>query len=130
MMIHGLKQTAKDYEANAKAQYAFTQALNDDFSCVINCKSAYEVWNDLITTHEGTLQVKRSKIDLFCSQYKNFYMLEHESIDETLTQFTKITNGLSSLGDTIDNDQKFASSLELSPKLRKSRRQPSRSLMI
>ena len=36
--------TAKDYEANAKAQYALTRALNeDDLSCIINCKSAYEV---------------------------------------------------------------------------------------
>jgi len=41
--------TVKDYEANAKAQYALTQALNDDgLSCVINCKFAYEVWNDLV----------------------------------------------------------------------------------
>ena len=37
--------TAKDYEANTKAQYAPTQALNeDDLSRVINCKSTYEVW--------------------------------------------------------------------------------------
>ena len=36
--------TAKDYEANAKAQYALTQALNDnDLSCVINCKSVFDV---------------------------------------------------------------------------------------
>ena len=48
-------------------------------------------------------------------------MLENESTDEMLTQFTKITNGLSSLGDTIDNDQKFRRSLELFPKLEKSR---------
>ena len=35
---------AKDYEANAKSQYALTQVLNnDDVSCVIYCKSAYEV---------------------------------------------------------------------------------------
>jgi len=47
--------TAKDYEANAKAQYALSQALNDDdLSRVINCKSAYGVWNGLIITHEGT----------------------------------------------------------------------------
>ena len=82
--------TAKDYEANTKAQYAPTRALNDgDLSCVINCMSAYEVWNDLIITHEGTSQVKRSEIDLLCSQYKNFYMLDNESIDEMLTHFTK-----------------------------------------
>ena len=36
--------TPKDYEANAKAQYALAQALNeDDLSRVINCKSTYEV---------------------------------------------------------------------------------------
>ena len=34
----------KDYEANARAQYALTQALNeDDLSRIINCKSAFEV---------------------------------------------------------------------------------------
>jgi len=55
--------TAKDYEANAKAQYALTQAINDDdLSRIINCKYAYDVWNDLIITHEGMSQVKRSKV--------------------------------------------------------------------
>ena len=54
-------------------------------------------------------QVKRSKINLLRSQYENFFMLENECIDEMLTQFTKITNCLSSLGDKIDNDQKIQS---------------------
>ena len=67
---------------------------DDNLSCVINCKSAYEVWNDLIITHEGTSQVKRSKINLLRSQYDNFYMLESESINEMLTRFTKITSRL------------------------------------
>ena len=79
--------------ANAKAQYAVTQVLNDDLSHVINCKSVYKIWNDLIITHEGTSQVQRFKVDLLRSQYENFYMLENESIDEMLTRFTKITNG-------------------------------------
>ena len=36
--------TAKNYEANAKAQDALTQALNDDdLSRVINCKSASDL---------------------------------------------------------------------------------------
>jgi len=60
--------TTKDYEADAKAQYPLIQASNDDdLSRVINCKSAYKVWNDLIITYEGTPQVKRSKIDLLHS---------------------------------------------------------------
>ena len=109
--------TAKDYEANAKAQYALTQGLNgDDLSRVINCKSAFEVWNYLIITYEGTSQVKRSKIDLLCSQYENFYMLENDCIDDMLTRFTKITNGLSSWCDKIDNDQNIRKVIRAFPK--------------
>ena len=33
-------------------------------------------------------------------------MQENESIDDMVTKFKKITNGLASLGDDIDNDQK------------------------
>jgi len=109
--------TTKDYEANIKAQYAFTQALHDDdLSRVINCKSAYEVWNDLIITYEGMSQVKRSKLDLLRSQYENFYMLENECINEMRTRFTKITNGISFLGDTINNDQKIWKVIRALPK--------------
>ena len=72
-----VRRNRQGYKANAKAQYALTQALNDDdLSRVINCKSIYEVWNDLIITHEGTLQIKRSKIDLLRSQYENFSCLK------------------------------------------------------
>jgi len=86
-----LEAIAKDHETNAKAQHALTQVLNDDYlSRVSNCKSAFDVWNDLIITHEGTSQVKRSKIDLLRSQYENFYMLDNETIDDLLTHFTKI----------------------------------------
>ena len=61
-------------------------------------------------------QVKRSKVDLLCSQYENFYMLENENIDEMLSRLTKITNDLSSLGDKIDNDQKIRKVIRALPK--------------
>ena len=97
----------KEFDANAKIYYALLQALNDDdISRVIHCKSAYEIWTHLLVTHEGTSQVKRAKIDLLRFQYENFPMHENETIDDMVTRFTKITNGLSSLGDAIDNDQK------------------------
>ena len=43
-------------------------------------------------------------------------MLENESIDEMLTRFTKITNSLSSFGDSIDNDQKVRKVIIAFPK--------------
>ena len=82
------------------------QASNyNGLSRVINFTSTYEVWKFLITTHKGTSQVKRPKIDILCSQYENFYMHDNEFIDDMVARFTKITNGLSSLVNKIDNDQ-------------------------
>ena len=96
----------KEFDANAKANYALLQALNDDdIARLIHCKSAHEIWSHLVITHEGTSQVKRAKIDLLHSQYENFTMHDNDSIDDMVTRFTKITNGLASLGDAIDNDQ-------------------------
>ena len=60
----------------------------------------------LVITHKGTSQVKRAKIDLLCSQYENFTMHENDTIDNMITNFTKITNDLTALSDAIDNDQK------------------------
>jgi len=37
---------------------------------------------------------------------KFYFMNKNEFIDYIITKFTKITNGLASLGDEIDNDQK------------------------
>ena len=50
--------------------------------------------------------MKRAKIDLLHSQNENFSMQENETIDDMVTKFIKITNGLASLVDGIDNDQK------------------------
>ena len=58
------KITVKEFNANAKAYYALLQVLNDDdISRVIRCTCAYDIWHNLITTHEGTIQVKKVKID-------------------------------------------------------------------
>ena len=71
--------TSKEYEANSKAQNSLLTALNeDDLTRVIHCKSAYEIWQHLLVTHEGTSQVKRAKIDLLRSQYESFRMLEDD----------------------------------------------------
>ena len=42
-------------------------------------------------------------------------MNEEESIDDMITKLTKITNGLASLGDEIDNDQKVRKIIQALP---------------
>ena len=109
--------TLKAYEANAKATYALMQALNDDdLSRIIYCKSAFEIWNSLITTHEGTSHVKKAKIDLLMTDYEMFIMHENESIDDMLTRFNNIYNGLIALGENITNDQKVRKIIRSLPK--------------
>jgi len=104
------------FDANAKAQYALLQVLNDDdIVRVIDCKFTYEIWTHLVVTHEGTLQVKRAKIDLLRSQYKIFTMHDNDTIDGKVKRITKITNGLASLGDAIDNDQKVRKVIRAHP---------------
>jgi len=97
----------KKFDANTKTHYTLLQALNDDdIAKVIHYKSAYKIWSHLVATHEGTSQVKRAKIDLLRSQYENFIMHDNDSIDYIVIRFTKITSGLASPGNAIDNDQK------------------------
>ena len=80
--------TSKEFDANSKAQNALLLALNeDDLTRVIHCKSAFEIWQHLLVTHEGTSQVKRAKIDLLRSQYESFKMQENESIDDMITVY-------------------------------------------
>ena len=47
--------TSKEFDANLKAQNALLLALNeDDLTRVIHYKSAYEILQHLLVTHEGT----------------------------------------------------------------------------
>ena len=85
----------KEFDANARAHYSLLQVLSDDDTArVIHCKFTHEIWSHLVVTHEGTSQVKRANIDILYSQYENFSMNENESINDIVTKFTKITNGL------------------------------------
>jgi len=95
------------FDANAKPRYVLLHALNDDdIARIIYCKSAHEIWLHLVIMHGGYYK-SRAKIDLLCSQYENFITNEEELINHMITKFTIITNGLVSLGDRIDNDQKM-----------------------
>ncbi len=49
-------------------------------------------------THEGTNQVKESKINMLVHKYELFKMESNETISCMFTRFTNIVNGLKSLG--------------------------------
>ncbi|GJR28859.1 hypothetical protein Tco_1105091 [Tanacetum coccineum] len=53
------------------------------------CKTTKEVWHTLIITHQGSSQVKNSKIDLLTQEYE-FSISNEETIDNGFTRFKAI----------------------------------------
>lgn len=91
-------------EQNAKAMNILYCALDsNEFNRVSACETAKEIWDKLEVTHEGTNQVKESKIDMLVHKYELFKMLPDENISSMFTRFTDITNGLKSLGKSYSN---------------------------
>ncbi|XP_015068845.1 uncharacterized protein LOC107013448 [Solanum pennellii] len=68
------------------------------------------------TAHEGTEQVKESKIDMLTSRYENFKMKEGETIHGMFTKLSAITNELRSLGEPISMSKQVRKVLRILPK--------------
>ena len=92
------KKIEKGYKANTLLVCGIEP---DEFNRASACESAKEIWDFLKTTHEGTEQVKESKIDMLTSLYENFKMKEAETIHEMFTKLSSITNELKSLREHI-----------------------------
>ncbi|XP_016546242.1 uncharacterized protein LOC107846345 [Capsicum annuum] len=65
------------------------------------CENIKEIWDCLKTDHEGTTDMKDSKVYILTTQYETFIMEEGETIQEMHTRFTSITNELHFLGEVI-----------------------------
>ena len=66
---------------NLKAKNIITSALGmDEYFRVSSCKSAKDMWDTLQVTHEGTIDVKRSKINTLTHEYELFRMNPNENI--------------------------------------------------
>ena len=71
----------KKVQVNFKEINTLHCALNPtEFNRISTCKIAKEIWDKLKVTHEGTSQVKESKIALLSNQYEMFKMQANESI--------------------------------------------------
>ncbi|XP_070007978.1 uncharacterized protein [Nicotiana sylvestris] len=87
----------------------------DEYNKVSACDSAKEIWEALQTAHEGTTQVKQSKIDMLTTEYELFRMKDDESIQDMHTRFISIINKLHSLGDVIPKNKLVRKILSVLP---------------
>jgi len=70
-------------EKNANARKLLYFGLGpDEYTCIFECESAKEIWDALQVAHEGTSQVKQSRIELFMRKYELFEMGNKETIIE------------------------------------------------
>ncbi|XP_015060407.1 uncharacterized protein LOC107006348 [Solanum pennellii] len=106
----------KKIEKGYKVKTLLVCGLPDEFNRVSACESAKEIWDCLKTAHEGTEQVKESKIDMLTSLYENFKMKEAETIHEMFTKLSSITNKLRSLGEPISMSKQVRKVLRILPK--------------
>ncbi|XP_070028984.1 uncharacterized protein LOC142170374 [Nicotiana tabacum] len=106
----------KTIEKNFKAKKILVCGIGpNEYNCISACESAKEIWEALQTAHEGTTQVKQSKIDMLTIEYELLKMEEHEFIQEMHTRFTSIINELHSLGEIISTNKLVRKILSVLP---------------
>ena len=77
----------------------------DEFFRISACTTAKEIWDTLVETHEGTAEVKRSRLNTLSQEYELFRMQPRESILDLQKRFVHLTNHLKALGKVFTNDE-------------------------
>jgi len=93
-------------EKNARAKkLMYLRLRRNEYTRILECESAKEIWNALQVTHEGTNQFKQSKIELLMTKYELFEMSDKETMMDMYTRFTNSTNELKSLGKSFTTEE-------------------------
>jgi len=83
----------KKLEKNARAKKLLYFGLGpDEYTRISKCESAKEIWNAFLVAHEGTNQLKQSRVELLMRKYELFEMSYKETVMGMYTRFSQITN--------------------------------------
>jgi len=94
------KLIAKNNEAKMMLYNALPKK---EYERVFMCKTAKDIWQSLIITHQGNSQVKDNKIDLLVQQYEQFVISEDETIDSAFARFNTIITSLKALDESFSS---------------------------
>ena len=110
------KEENKEFQLNSRAIYILVYDIDrTEYNRIFQCKTAKEVWRILEITHEGTNQVKDSKVRILVNDYEMFKMKPNESIVEMFTRFMDVVNGLEGLGNMVSEEDKVSKILRCLP---------------
>nr|GEY74072.1 DUF4219 domain-containing protein/UBN2 domain-containing protein [Tanacetum cinerariifolium] len=88
----------KKLAKNNEAKMVIYNALpHKEYERNFMCKTAKEIWDTLLITHQGNNQVKDNKIDLLVQQYEQFTIPDEESIDNAFARCNIIITSLKAL---------------------------------
>jgi len=94
----------KKVQYDLKARNILISSLGfHEYHFVSHCKTVKAMWDALETLHEGTDDVKQSKINTLVQQYELFRIEDGESISSMQMGFTHIVNKLQNFGKIISN---------------------------
>ncbi|XP_070002024.1 uncharacterized protein [Nicotiana sylvestris] len=119
-----MSKTSKEYidpdwkavEKNFRATKILVCGIGpEEYNRISAYNTAKEIWEALQTAHEGTTQVKQSKINMLTTEYELFRMKDDESIQDMHTRFISIINELHSLGETIPRNKLVRKILSILP---------------
>ncbi|GKE22955.1 hypothetical protein Tco_1434467, partial [Tanacetum coccineum] len=89
---------------NDEAKMVIYNALpKREYERIFMCKTAKDVWNSLIITHQDNKQVKDNKIDLFVQKYEEFVISDDETIDCAFARFNTIITSLKALDESFSS---------------------------
>ncbi|GKF75117.1 hypothetical protein Tco_0224561, partial [Tanacetum coccineum] len=110
------KKLAKNNEAKMVIYNALPRK---EYERIFMCKTAKEIWDTLLITHQGNCQVKDNKIDLLIQQYEQFTIPKEESIDNRFARSNTIITSLKALDEGFSSKNYVRKFLrELHPKCR------------
>ena len=105
----------KAYIANAKALNSITNGITDsEFTKVMNCNSAKEVWDKLVILYDGNSKVKKAKIQTHRRLFESLKMDDEEDIASYFLRVVEVVNSLKGLEENIEEStivQKILKSL-------------------
>ncbi|XP_057833096.1 uncharacterized protein LOC131043884 [Cryptomeria japonica] len=91
-------------ENNAKAEHALLCSLVDsEFTKVMHCKSAKEIWNNLKSIYEGDEKVREAKLQSLRMKFESLKMKEDEDIATYFLHVDEIVNSITTLGEEVED---------------------------
>ena len=95
----------KSYIENAKALNSITSGItNSEFTKVMNCGSAKEVWDKMVSLYDGYSKVKKAKIQTHRRKFESLKMDDEEDIASYFLLVAEVVNSLKGLGENIEEN--------------------------